>query len=149
MRNWKTKHFVIAYLVGLFGLAVLGYYFADYALEKVQAKKTVINDKFQTDLSYVELPRMNVTLTSAHADFSGRVRMDISLVVEKKYADRLEGFKPRINDRLMSFASHMDLDTISRPQASALLRHYILKEVNAASFPVPVIDVVFRQFAVM
>lgn len=149
MKSWKTHHYVVAYLIALITLAFVGYYFAGYELDKVQIQKSIKNDKFQTDLSYVELPRMNVTLSSSRSDFSGRVRMDISLVVEKQYADRLEGFKSRINDRLLSYTSRLDLDMVSKPQSAVWLRRNLLKEVNAASFPVPVIDIVFRQFAVI
>jgi flagellar basal body-associated protein FliL len=150
MKARKINPFVVGYILGLGFLAFLGYAVGDFTAEMQQAKHQALitNPNFATDVSFVDLPRMNLTIASA-AGSSGRIRIDMTLEVEKKNLARFEDYQPIITDHLISFVRQMDAEDMHKPNAAPTLRKELLKEVNRVAFPVPVLDVVFRQFLVM
>ena len=92
---------------------------------------------------------MNLTLTSPAGHGTGRIRLDITLAVEKKFAGRLADVEPRINDRLVAYMRKLDFDDLSQPKATMWLRQKLLEEAATASWPLPIMDVVFQQFVIM
>lgn len=148
MKNVKTTLFVMAYVVALASLGTVGYIYADYKI-KTDKHQTELNEKFHTDVTYVDLPPMNLTFSSSSAHTAGRVRINISLEVDKKYASKVEGYAPRITDRIVSYTQQLDFDEINRPSATKWLREHFLQIANTVSSSAPVIDVVFRQFLIM
>ncbi len=148
MRGNRFNFFVGAYALSLLILAVVGYYiYADHAQKNINTLgETGI---FQTDIVYVDLPRVSVTLSSAQNGHDGSLRMDISLEIERKYAPFLEGRKPHISERLVTYGNRLDYDDLRRANATQHMREDILNEVNLASAPVPVKDIIFRQFLLL
>ena len=146
-RNQQVAIFLIAYFSAVGIIAWAGYYFyADYTLhaEHVRLKQ---NERHQSDLTYVDLPRISVSLSSEGG--SGTVRMDITLEVEGKYATQVEGFRPRIMDRLIHYTKTLSYDDLARPKSIIWLKPDMLQEVRSASSPAPVKDIIFREFIVL
>lgn len=145
----KINKFIIGYSIALVVLAFVGYGVGDYtAQQQEQYRLHTPSNRFASDVSYVELPRMNMSLAS-NSGQAGRIRIDITLEVEKKYLGRFEDFQPIITDRLTSYVRKLDMEEVSKPNAVPTLRRELLKEVNSVSYPMPVLDVVFRQFVLM
>jgi len=148
MRINKMILFFAAYTFALLALAVVGYYaLVDTPAKRIQAARE--NPHFHSDIAYVDLPRITLTLTAPQSGRSGIVRMDIALEVEQKYVPVIEGASPKITDRLVAYSAHINYDDVTRPNATTRLRLDLLHQVNNASDPYPVKDVVFRQFVVM
>lgn len=147
-RNFQIAMFFTIYILAVAASAFAGYYYyADYTLQKVQ-KHTRESGHFQTELSYVDLPRISVTLSTDNGQ-SGIVRMDITLEVENKYVSEVEGFKPRITDRLIHYTQSLSYDDLSRPHSTVWLKPDMLQEVRQASEPAIVKDLIFREFLVL
>jgi flagellar basal body-associated protein FliL len=145
----KIAIFLIAYVVFLGALAFAGYYFyADYKMQTTK-RQVLQNDQFQTDMTYIDLPRISVTLSSDRADRSGFVRMDITLEVENKYATKVEGLRARITDSLINYTQTLNYDDLTGPRATSWLKPDLLKEINTRSSPAPIKDIIFRQFVVL
>ncbi len=126
-------------------LAIVGYFLGGYGLEQAQqrdedAQKTVISD-----IGYYNMPRMNLTLSPSEGGESGHVRIDLALEVEKKNMGRLDSFRPRIADRLVTYVRQQDISTLRETDTRRDFREGLLREANKASYPVPIIDIVFRQ----
>ena len=145
--NSKTALFLAAYLAGLVSLAIVGFLYADYTI-KSERHKEVLNDKFHTDVTYISLPQMNMTMTSSVNQASGRVRINLSLEVDKKYATKVEDYAPHISESIANYMRKLDLEDVSRPGASKWLREHLLQIANKASATAPIIDVIFEQFLV-
>jgi flagellar FliL protein len=75
--------------------------------------------------------------------------MDITLEVEDQYAERIEGYRSRIADRLVQYAQTLDYDDLTRPKATVRLKPDLLSEINSASAPVKVKDLIFREFLLL
>jgi flagellar basal body-associated protein FliL len=144
----KMTLFITAYITGLVLLAGVGYYFAGFTIQD-EHHKMVAEQRFRSDVSYVDLPRMNLTLSSLGGHQMGRVRIDISLAVEKKFIGRVVDVEPRISDRIVTYIRKLDFDDLSQPKATVWLRQRLLEEATAASSPLPIVDVVFQQFVIM
>jgi flagellar basal body-associated protein FliL len=111
--------------------------------------KTDDSNYFQTDLSYVNLPRISLSIPSLQSNRMGNVRIELTLEVEKKYSDVIEGKMPRITDQLVAYMQNLDFERVAHPNSTDWLRPDLLQAVNAASKPTPVKDLIFRQFIVM
>ena len=144
--------FLVTYIITLSIFVFGGYYFyADYTLNtQMQKSKLQQNGRFQSDLSYVDLPRISLTLTSNldHHAHSGNIRMDITLEVENKYAARVAGNKSRITDRIIHYTQTLDYNELARPRSTVWLRPDLLQVVNGATDPTPVKDLIFREMVV-
>lgn len=150
MKINKTTSFLIAYFAFLGAFSFAGYYlYADYSMRVTRQHSAKTTESQASDLTYIDLPRISITLASIRTDHSGNVRMDITLEVEARYAAHIEGERPRITDRLVSYTQTLDYDELSRPKATLWLRPDLLKEVNTASAPYPIKDIIFRQFVVL
>ena len=148
MRIRRVNRFLIAYCLALILLAIVGYSLSDYTIRSQQAQDALSHKQFVTDVGFLSLPRMSMTISSGSGE-SGRLRLDVSLEVEQKNLAQLEDFQPRINDKLVSFVRKLDMDDMRKPEALPELRKELLRQVNSVSYPVPVMDIVFRQFIIM
>lgn len=149
MKTRKINPFLISYILGLAVLACLGYTVGDFTAQMQKKNKIVAtNPHFATDVGFIDLPRMNLTLPSA-AGKTGRVRLDMTLEVDKQNMSRFEDYQPIITDRLVKYVRQLDAEDLHRPNAAPVLRKELLQEVNSISAPMPVIDIVFRQFLIM
>jgi flagellar basal body-associated protein FliL len=143
----KGTLFFIGYVTGLIILAGVGYLYADYKIQMARHDR-LEEQRFRSDVAYVNLPRMNLTVgSSTHG--TGRVRMDISLAVEKKYAGRIQDAEPRIADRLVEYMRNVDFDDLSQPRATVWLHKRLLEEASSASGSLPIMDVVLQQFIIL
>lgn len=147
-RNYQVAAFLFFYFAAVGISAWAGYYFyGDYALQKAH-KQMKESGRYQSDLSYVDLPRISVTLSS-DGQQSGTVRMDITLEVENKYAQQVEGLRPRITDRLIHYSKTLSYDELSQPNSIIWLKPDMLQEVRQATSPATVKDIIFREFIVL
>jgi flagellar basal body-associated protein FliL len=150
MRINKNIAYLATYGIALGLFIWVGYYsYADYTL-RARYHEQSNTQTFQTDMAYIDLPHIAVTLSSINA--TGRpnsLRMEITLEVEDQFAAQLVGYQPRITDRLIHYMEKMDYDDIVRPHSSVWLKPDMLAEVNKASAPVPVHDLVFKEFIVL
>jgi flagellar basal body-associated protein FliL len=137
----------MAYLLALVALAFVGYKLGGYTVE-IEHQAVATKNTYASDVAYLSLPRMTMSITSVDGQ-AGRLRMDISLEVEKKNMLQLEGVAPVISDRIISYVRKLDVDDMRSTNAVTKLRMDLLREVNSASFPFPVVDIVFRQFLVL
>ena len=144
--NRKLSLFIAGYTFGLTMLACIGYLCADFTVKQQRMHRTE-EQRFRTDLAYVNLPRLNLTLPATSGQ-SGRVRIDLSLAVEKQYAGRVEDIEPRIAERIGDYVSKLDFDDLSQPKATLWLRKKLLEEA-ASTTPLPIIDVIFDQFVIL
>ncbi len=144
----KINPFLVAYVMALIVLAGLGYMLSDYTIRSQEQHAALANKKFVTDVGFVALPQMDMSMASTNGQ-RGQLRMNISLEIEQKNMARMEDFQSRVTDRLVSYVRKMDIDAIRKPNALPMLRKELLKEVNSSSYPVPVLDIVFRQFIIM
>ena len=149
MKTRKINPFLAAYVVGLGCLAVIGYSCADFTMHIDHPAKTVAEQtQTHTDVTFVDLPRLNLVVPSAHGS-RGRLRMDITLEIDKKYALMLQGYTPRISERIESYAQAINIEDVTPPKATQQLRQDLLQEAATGGFPVPIIDVIFRQFVML
>jgi len=138
--------FITGYTL-VFGLLA---YFGYVELRRVQDAK----DEKQREVvynplgkSFYRLPRMDLTLASFRGDMH-HVRLGINLEIDQKNVIRFEDFQPRVSERIIEFLGRQDVDKIGRPAAARELRHDLLHVANEASKPVPVSDIIFREFVV-
>jgi flagellar basal body-associated protein FliL len=155
-RKKKISYFIPAYALLLAIMAVFGYYaLRNDASTGTLAGTQVASHGFHTDLAYYDLPRMTVSIGGNNASNGGggstapRVRVDISLEVASKDIRVIDGFQPRITDRLSNFLSQLTPEQIETPSSTTWLREQMLRQINAAGSPVPVHDLMFRQLVIM
>lgn len=144
----KINFFIVGYVLAFVILAFVGYKLSDNEQVTTAYHKMVTREYFETDLAIYDLPRINVNLTGIDGK-TARVRIDISLEVAKADMARLDGFRPRITDKVISYMRSQNIDEITPPEAMRDLHESLLKVVDGASRPIPVHDVIFRQFLVM
>ncbi len=138
--------FVAAYISVFTVLAVIGYYLAD-EVGLVHRHQALQTQKFATDLAYYDLPRMNIGLNDDRG--ATHIRIDLSLEVAKKDMPVIQGYEPRITDRLGTFLSTVTPEHIKQVQYLPWLHQQMLKQINAAGSPAPVHDVLLRQMVIM
>ena len=127
----------------LVSLTVCGYYYSSY--EKIK-KSTLNTSGFSTDMAYYDLPRVNLTM--GHNGAAAHIRVDISIEVSKKDMIIVQGYQPRIVDKLNIYLSNLDPAVMRRVSAAVQLRHDMLDEVNRIGMPVPVHDLLLRQMEI-
>ncbi len=149
--------FLLAYVGAFLGLAYLGIqYGGTDGMKKMMHSGSKAPDRvvttsgglFGTELEVYDLPRMTVDVTGGSGGHK-RVRMDISLEVAKKDLPRIEGYKPRITDHIISYMQHKNMDNVSAPSYLRDLHDGLKHVVTVAGQPVAIHDVVLRQFVVM
>jgi flagellar basal body-associated protein FliL len=149
MKAKKNILFFAAYFVALTAFVWAGYFFyADYTLRSKAQTKPLLPGQFQTDITYIDLPRITVALSS-NSGHGNNIHMDISLEVETKYATNIEGYRSRIKDRLIDYMRSLNYDDLIRPKSTLWLKPELLNIVNTASDPLPIKDVIFREFIVL
>ena len=148
MKSQTTKNSILrVYIIGVaifVALAVCGYYMAD-RIGLIKHPVPVAHG-FISDMAYLDLPRMTVSLGGAG---SVHVRVDIALEVARKDIPTLEGFQPRITDKLNAFFSKVQLDEIEEPASMPFLRQEMLRQINSVTAPIPVHDLMLRQLVIM
>ena len=149
MKINKTVLFLTAYVAVIIVFTFAGYYFyADYEMSIRKHQSVQIKPPPNVDIVYIDLPRISVTLSSSGANLSGSVRMDLMLEVDGQYASKIQGYRARITDGLIRYTQTLDYAELARPKATARLKPDLLREVNEVSAPVPIRDLVFREFVV-
>jgi flagellar basal body-associated protein FliL len=150
MKINRTIVFLMTYFVTLGVFVWVGYYsFADYVMHAQQHQHMAIS-QFETDLAYVDLPHISVTLTPMDQNSrSGIVRMDITLEVENQFKARIVNEQPRITDRLVHYTENLSYDDIARPRSTVWLKPDMLVEINKITAPVPVRGLIFKEFVAM
>ena len=152
MKAGKLNPIFAVYIAGLVALAASGYFCASLTARPAQAPKLETAQAAQPavpSVAYVNLPTLDVMLPSFKGRAMGRVRMDITIAVDKKYEVQLKDLTPRITSRLTDYAREIDIDEAMGPHATQHLRQNLLQEATMASNPVPLIDVIFRQFVIL
>jgi flagellar basal body-associated protein FliL len=148
MKNRKLTMFMVSYVVALIAFSVAGYYvYADFSIEA--SRKSAEDERSKSSLAYIELPHITIALPSLKTGLSGNVRLDIALAVENRYAAKIDGFRPRIADRLIDYCSRQNFDEFTSPRSLLWLREDLLQEANIASAPFPIKDIIFRKFVVL
>ncbi len=147
MKIRRTYIYAAVYVLSLVGLAVIGYVVGDhYGLSRAHMMAGNGGSRnFASDVSFYDLPRMNLTLATTNNNKTGKVRIDISLEVEKKYYDRMKDYQPRLSDRIVTFVRNQDMDALREPYNQREFRKELVNEVNKVASPVPVLDVILRQ----
>ena len=146
MKNKRQIQFILAYFVGLITLGIVGYALMRFeadAAKHISSKMTV-----QSDVVFYPLPRMNLMLQD-HDGAMARVRVDVSLEVRKKDADRLDFYQPLIVNNISEWFRQQDVDELRRHNSLSWVREDVLHSVNACGIPSPVVGIVFRNFVVM
>ena len=148
MTNAKLSNFALSYTMVVTVLLVLGFYAAGRAgIIPTELKHTAGHPSFATEMTYYDIPRMTVAMSSGGG--GAHLRLDISLEVANKDRDVVEGYQPRITDKLNKYISTLRPDQLERPNAMPWLREELLKQINSVGSPVPIHDLMFRQFVIM
>jgi flagellar FliL protein len=100
------------------------------------------------DKSLYQMPRLELTMQAFEGQQSHHVRLGINLEIAKDKIERFQGYEPRVSDRIVGFLGHEDVNRFEGPDGITKLRHDILPEINQASKPIVVSDIIFREFVV-
>jgi flagellar basal body-associated protein FliL len=153
-RHWKSNrlyYFIAAYTLVLGFLASLGYVEIGKLHEEQEkkARESVHEEVVATasNKALYRLPRMELTLPSFESG-PHHARIDISLEMDKGNIERFNDFQPRVSDRIIDFLRQQNVDEIRRPSFTPVLRSDLLKQINMASSPIPVTDIIFREFVI-
>ncbi len=161
MAGWNKKthrpyFFITAYVMVLAGLAALGYFeanrFEDAKNSKPIAAQIAASHESAPSVAtnskgFYRLPRMELTLSSFEGE-THHARIGISIQVDKNNIERFADYQPRVSDRIIDYLRHQDVSEISKPSAMFDLHRDLLEEINEASDPIRVSDIVFREFIV-
>jgi flagellar basal body-associated protein FliL len=139
--------FAAAYVFSFTALAAVGYCVGDYSV-RTQVHKLEAGKVETADTAYYDLPHMNLTVTSVTGDKS-HLRIDMSLEVSKADLARLDSYRPRITDRLTEYLRGQNIEDLRRASAEHIFKAQLLEETQKASYPVPIMDIVFRRFIVL
>ncbi|MDP9127661.1 MAG: flagellar basal body-associated FliL family protein [Pseudomonadota bacterium] len=146
VRKHNRLYFFIAGYTLVFGFLASFGYIGITNIQKDIKRKHELAETGSLKTFYT-LPRIDLTVGS----FAGEMhhaRIGISLEMDMKNLDQFEDFQPRVSDRIVDFLRQQNIEDIRRPSKSRELRHDLLHEINAASGPVKVSDVIFREFVV-
>ena len=143
-RAHRVNKFYAGYAIAMVSLALAAYVFT--GRHGPGGAPLSLPSHFASDVIYVDLPRVSVDVGSGSGKHPGKLRMDLSLEVERQYAAQLEDYAPRITERLVDYMSRLDFDALSQPQATQIIRKYLVEQANTAGSPVPVVNVIFRQY---
>ena len=145
--NRKTTMFLLGYFGLFIGLACTAYMADGYlGLNKVHKKPE--NVRFVTDVGYVDLPRMNLTLASGGGK-TGKLSLDLSIEVEKKDAGRMQNYQPILSDRLITYTRALDIDELRNPMNQHMFRTELLEEAKSLTMPIPIVDIVIRRMVIL
>ncbi len=93
------------------------------------------------------LPPVTVNLASRGSK-AHTARMSIGLEVKNDQLPRVEGYAPRIIDRIQTTMGRVSLDEVRDRKNLLWLSRTLLWEVNQVSGPVKILDVLFREIVV-
>jgi len=142
----EILRFSAASLAPLLALAVIGWLIADNWGTISYKATTLISHRGFRDAAYVDVPRMTVSLGGSA---STRIQVDITLEVPKKDADVLEGYLPKIMDRLNVYLPKIKADELKNPDAMFMLHKEMLYQINNIGIPVKVNDVVLQNLVIL
>jgi len=140
--------FAVIYVFSFTTLAVIGYMVGDYSVRQKMHKIEMPSSVIAADTAFYDLPLMNLTVTS-EAGNQDRIRIDMSLEVQKSDLPRLESYQPRIIDHLINYLRRQDIEALRQASNEHVFKSQLLEETNKGSYPVPVMDIVFRRFIVL
>jgi len=154
MKSFASRHrlstFIIAY-VSVF--LVLGWFGYHMSVRMGMARLPPPSHHFATDMSYLDLPRMVVSVGGSGEGGGGiwapRVRLDITLEVAGKDAEILRGYQPQIMEKIAAYMMKLKPEDLTRRGSMQWLRGELLNRINNADMPVPVHDVLFRELIIM
>jgi len=144
----KQITFAVAYVFSFTALAAIGYFVGDYSIREKAHKIEMRSSVISADTAFYDLPHMNITVTS-DTDSQNRIRIDMSLEVQKNDLTRLSSYEPRIVDHLITYLRHQDMEMLRQASKENDFKAQLLEETNKASYPVPVMDIIFRRFIVL
>lgn len=150
MRNYHVILFLLCYIGAFAVSAWAGYYFyADYTMRTTHKHQAAADEaqRFQSDIVYVDLPRIAVQLPSG--THTGNIRMEITLEVDDKYAAKIQGDRPRIADQLVNYAQTLNYDDLTRPKSTLWLKPDLLQEIKKVTAPTPIHDIMLRQLIIL
>ena len=126
-------------------LAIVGYSIIDKNKHIDRPKH--IENPFFSDMTYMDLPRVNVALGKGID--TTHVRVNIALEVTKKDLPIIEGYQPRIMDKLSLYLGSLTPEQLRMAGTSSIMRQSLLQKANAAGAPVPIHDLFFEQIVIM
>jgi len=151
--NLKSNRFYF-FVVGYAALFAMLAFFGTEEAARLRGERTNIIKEAESRLDALtkhkvifNLPRMDVTMTALEGE-THRMRLGISLEIDKKSVETFEGYQPRVSDRIVNFLNHQDINEFTGSNGMDKLRNDILFEANKASGPVVINDVIFSEFIV-
>lgn len=137
--------FYVGSLVFFLVLMVLGYWWVEET-GILGNQPSYKKQKGPIAWTYIEIPRVTVSL--GQGTFM-QIQLDLALEVEPKNAAVIEGYIPKIADRLNGFFPRVDLDDIQESRSMFLLRKNMLWQINQVGAPVPIHDVIIQKMVIM
>ena len=147
MISRRQVTFAFAYVFSFTALAAVGYAVGDYSFRSAVVKPVVSSAVIEGDTAFYDLPNVNLTM-SAGGD-SNLVRIDMSLEVQKRDMARLDSYAPRISDQIVRYLRKQDIEELRQSGREHQLKDQLLEQTNKASYPVQIMDIVFRRFVVL
>lgn len=141
----NTRHlvlFLIIYLSTLFVAASISYLVGN---KNINLTHSFFSNARGTVM--VNIPRARMDLAKVSGS-SNSVRMDISLEVADKDVERLEGYLPRIMDRIQTHMLTVRPQEIKDGKGLQWLRDDLAWEANLVSGPVRIKSINFRDLIV-
>lgn len=128
--------FMLLYFGLLFTMGTVGYNVGTDQLRRARESERAAE--------YQSLPAMALTLPNAESPWGG-VKLELTLGVEQRDTERLQGYMPRIIDRLHTYMSQLDVQQLKTAYDIKLLRNELLTQVNQVSGPVHIKSVYIRK----
>jgi flagellar basal body-associated protein FliL len=149
--NPRSLFLFTLYISVIVVLAFLGSFYRGYSLSHDKAGISYSKGAyFLTNIGYLDLPRVNINIAGpSQNEESLKVRADISLEIKKEYSEKIEHYLPRIADRITQYLYAQPVDKLRNLHNQKIMRRELLSEVNDTGMPVPVADVIFRQYLVL
>jgi len=147
-RSMGQEKLLVYYLVGLSIFLTLACAGSHWIEKRKEAERNVVVIPAHCipNTAYVGLPRMSVSLGQGD---SMNLELEISMEVDSKDAEILEGYVPQIVDRLNLFFPRIRIKEAAQPNAMYFLRKDMLWQINSIPMPIKVRDIVFEKLVIM
>lgn len=134
--------FYMYFLISCVAIGACGYFFV-----KRTGIVTPQHSAQTPQLSYYDLPQMTVSLGGGGSD--GQIMLDVSLGVSSEDMTILEGYQPKITDKLTWYLSQESKYNITHPQSTEWFRDELLRQVNSVGAPVKVRTLRLKELVIM